>query len=84
MSEVENKVPKDAFDREIRLGDICAYPVRRRSSMWLNKMTVQKITYDVAGNPKIHGQKQDGYKVRVASLDRVVIIGRNNVIPFLE
>jgi len=84
MSDVENKVAKDMFDREIRLGDICIYPVRRGSQMWCNRVTILKITHDIAGNPKLHGQKQDGYPVKVTSLDRVAIIGRDNVIPYME
>jgi hypothetical protein len=85
MSDVvENKAAKDMFDREIRLGDICVYPVRRGSSMWMNRVTVLKITHSPAGEPKLQGQKQDGYPVRVTSLDRVAIIGRDNVVPFLE
>jgi len=84
MSDVVNQVAKDMFDREIRLGDVCVYPVRRGSKMWMNKVTVMKITHNPAGEPKLAGQKQDGYQVRVTSLDRVAIIGRDNVVPTLE
>jgi len=82
MSDCEARTPRDFFDREIKLGDICIYPVRRGSQMWLNRLTVQKISHDPTGQPKISGVKQDGYPVNVTSLERVVVIGRNGVIPF--
>ncbi len=74
-------VAKDMFDREIRVGDICVYPVRRGSQMWMNRLTVQRITFDPAGNPRLSGVKGDGYPVSVTSMDRVAIIGRNNEVP---
>lgn len=74
----------DMFGREIRVGDLCVYPVRRGSSMWMNRITVNKITHDPRGNPKLGGVKGDGYPVNVTSLDRVALIGRDNVVPFLE
>ena len=84
MSDVVNQVAKDMFDREIRVGDICVYPVRRGSQMWMNRVLVMKITHNPRGEPTLSGQKQDGYPVRVTSLDRVAIIGRDNVIPYME
>lgn len=78
------QTPKDMFDREIRIGDICVYPVRRGSQMWVNRVVVQRIIHNARGEPKISGLKQDGYPVNIVSLDRVAIIGRNNVIPSLE
>ena len=81
---IENQPPKDMFDREIKVGDICVYPVRRGSNMWMNRITVNKITHDPRGNAKLSGLKGDGYPVNVTSLDRVALIGRDNVIPFSE
>lgn len=80
----ENKVPRDMFDREIRLGDICVYPVRRGSQMWMNRITVQKLSHDPRGEPRLSGVKQDGYPVNVTSLDRVAIIGRDGLVPYSE
>lgn len=81
---MENATPKDFLDREIRVGDICVYPVRKGSSMWINRVTVQRITRDPAGGFKVHGMKGDGYPVVVTSMDRLTIVGRNNVIPFQD
>ena len=78
------QVPKDMFDREIRVGDVCVYPVRRGSAMWMNRVTVQRISHDPRGAPKLSGVKGDGYPVNVTSLDRVAIIGRDGVVPFAE
>jgi hypothetical protein len=82
MSDVAKKKPEDMFGRVIELGDLCVYPVRRGSQMWMNRITVNSISHDAAGEPRLAGQKQDGYPVRVTSLERVAIIGRNNIIPF--
>ena len=76
--------PRDMFDREIRVGDICVYPVRRGSKMWMNRITINRITHDVKGQPKLNGVKGDGYPVNITSLGRVAIIGRNNLVPFAE
>jgi hypothetical protein len=82
--EAALEVPKDCFDRDIKIGDICVYPVRRGSKMWMNRIVVQKISHDPQGRPKLHGVKGDGWTVNITSLDRVALIGRNNVIPFSE
>lgn len=84
MSEATNAIPEDMFGREIRVGDLCVYPVRRGSAMWMNRLTVQKISYNLRGEAKLSGVKQDGYPVNVTSLDRVALIGRDNVVPFVE
>lgn len=84
MNDTVNKVPKDMFDREIKIGDICAYPVRRGSQMWMNRIVVQRISYNLRGEARLSGLKQDGYPVHVTSLDRIVIVGRDNIIPLLE
>ena len=82
--DVAPQVPKDMFERVIKTGDICVYPVRRGSKMWMNRITVLKISHDESGKAKMSGQKQDGYAVNVTSLDRVAIIGREGTIPFCE
>lgn len=87
MEEKQNEeaqVPRDMFDREIKVGDICVYPVRRGSKMWMNRLVIQKIAHDPRGKPKLSGQKGDGYPVNITSLNRVALIGRGNVIPFSE
>lgn len=76
--------PVDFLDREIRVGDICVYPVRRRSAMWLNRITVHDIKHGPDGSPRIVGLKGDGHTVSVSTLERVAIVGRSNVIPFQE
>lgn len=81
---VEMQTPCDMFGREIKVGDICVYPVRRGSKMWMNRLVIQKVSHDPRGKPKLSGQKGDGYPVNITSLDRVALIGRDNVIPFSE
>jgi len=80
----EKIVAKDFLGREIRIGDICVYPVRRGSSMWLNRLLVQSFAQDVDGSFKLKGQNFNGNSVTVSSLERVVIIGRDNTVPMLE
>lgn len=75
---------KDFADREIKVGDVCAYPVRRGSRMWLNRLLVQAIVPEMDGSLKLKGTNRDGHPVTITTLDRVVIIGRNNTVPMLE
>lgn len=82
MSEI--KKANDMFDREVRVGDICVYPVRRGSRMWMNKVVVKSVVADELGIPIIVGIKQDGYPVRIKALGRVAIIGRDGMVPFVE
>lgn len=78
-----NETPRDYFDREIRVGDICVYPVRKGSQMWINRITVQRIDRGESGF-KVHGVKGDGYPVVVSTMDRLTIVGRDNVVPFKD
>ena len=74
---------KDMFDREIRAGDICVYPVRRGSQMWMATVHVQHVTDESGKRPTVYGVKQLGERpVTITSLDRVAIIGRK-VVPSL-
>ena len=82
MSESINEAPKDFLGRELKVGDVCVYPVRRGSKMWLNRITIQRISH--TNGPKLHGIKGDGYPVNVTSLDRVCLVGRDNMVPFME
>jgi hypothetical protein len=75
---------KDAWGRELRVGDICAYPVRRGSRMWVNRITIQALTRDVAGNPRVKGINKDGANVVISNLENLTLIGRNNTIPLME
>ena len=65
-------VARDFVNREIKAGDTIAYPVRRGSKMWLNRLTVQQI---VAG-PKglqVGGVNSKGRRVTVTNLTNVVV-----------
>ncbi len=84
LDNIELQTAKDMFGREIRVGDLCVYPVRRGSSMWMNRITINNIVHDPRGVPGLSGVKGDGYPVKVTSLGRVAIIGRNNTVPFSE
>jgi hypothetical protein len=75
---------KDAWGRELRVGDVCSYPVRRGSKMWVNRITIQVLTTDVAGNPRVKGINKDGVNVVISNLDNLTLMGRHNVIPMLE
>lgn len=77
------KKPLDFLGREIRVGDVCIYPVRRGSKMWLHRVSIKKILFDPSGEPILRGEREDGYIVRINSLERVVILGRGSV-PSLE
>jgi hypothetical protein len=60
--------PTDFLGREIKAGDTIVYPVRRGSSMWLNKLTVTQAQPD-----SLTGLNPDGRWVTVKNLKNVVV-----------
>lgn len=81
MSEIK---VKDMLDRDILVGDICVYPVRRGSKLWMNRIVVKSITVDDLGKPTVVGIKQDNYPVRVKALDRLAIVGRDGMLGYVQ
>lgn len=74
---------KDTFGRTLRVGDICAYPVRRGSAMRMNRFIIQKIQRGMGDKVILSGTRGDGYTVNITNIKNVVLIGRDKVIPFL-
>jgi hypothetical protein len=70
--------PRDFLDREISVGDIIVYPVRRGSSMWLNKIKVTAIgSVHRQGRREyrpIHGVNENGRRITLSKLERSVIV----------
>jgi hypothetical protein len=60
----------DFTGRTIETGHVVAYPVRRGSQMWLNKLTVTEVR-----NNSIAGFNNIGRPVTIKNLQNVVIIG---------
>lgn len=79
MSEIK---PNDMLGREILVNDLCVYPVRRGSKLWMNRIIIKSIGLDDKGVITLVGMKQDGYPVRVKALDRVAIVGRDGHLPY--
>ena len=66
-------VARDFVDREIKAGNTIAYPVRRGSKMWLNKLTVQQVCEGPKG-PQVSGVNSKGRRVAVTNLGNVVVV----------
>jgi expansin (peptidoglycan-binding protein) len=60
--------PLDFLGREIKIGDTIAYPVRRGSSMWLNKLRVTQVL-----PVSVKGLNADGRWITVHNLNNVVV-----------
>ena len=60
---------KDFLGREIKAGDLVVYPVRRGSSMWMSKMTV-----DSTEGGKLRGSNPEGRLVQLSNLSNVVVV----------
>lgn len=60
---------KDFLNREITVGCMIVYPVRRRSSMWLANMTVTDL-----GDGVVHGVNSKGRRITVSKVSRCVVI----------
>lgn len=60
---------RDFLGREIKVGDELVYPVRRRSSMWLRKITVTDL-----GNGTVSGTGGQGRRVTIFKTERSIIV----------
>lgn len=58
---------KDFFGTEIKAGDTVAYPVRRKSSMTMEQMTVERA------DEKLYGYKADGRRVVVQNINTCIV-----------
>lgn len=61
--------PKDYMGREIKAGDTLVYPVRRGSSMWLNRLLVTQAIADA-----VTGTNPDGRRITVKNLNTAVVV----------
>jgi len=65
--------PTDYLGREIKAGDTLVYPVRRGSSMWLNRILVtQALPAAVTGN------KPDGRRTIIKNLGNTVVVSASD------
>lgn len=65
--------PVDFLNHPITVGHVIVYPVRRGSSMWLNRMTVQQI--DSSGEaPVVVGYSPNGKRIRVKNTQNCVVL----------
>ncbi len=60
---------KDFLGREIEVGCMIVYPVRRQSAMWLTNMTVTDL-----GDGAVHGVNSKGRRITVSKVNRCVVI----------
>jgi hypothetical protein len=59
----------DFLGREIKAGDTIAYPVRRGSSMWMNKLRITQVTPTA-----VTGLNAEGRWVTVRNLKNAVVV----------
>jgi hypothetical protein len=74
MSKSEAPVTslKDFMGRDITVNSTIVYPVRRGSSMWMQKM---KVTQIITGNKvSIGGFNGDGRKITIHNIDNVTVV----------
>ena len=60
---------RDFIGRAIAAGNTVVYPVRRGSSMWLNKLAVTQVDDD-----HITGFNGDGRRITVKNLNNCVVV----------
>lgn len=60
---------KDFLGRDIEVGHLLVYPVRRGGSMWLRRLIVTDLTDDI-----VHGTTDGGRNVWLHRPDRSVIV----------
>lgn len=69
---------KDLLNREILIGDIIAYPVRKSSSLWMEHGEVKQIITSGRHALKL---TRDGRTVTVFNINNCVICGRVPRLP---
>ena len=65
--------------REILPGCTVVYPVRRGSSMWLNKLSVTQVVR--GSKPTLTGFNDTGRRVTLHNIANVVVVGEQNASP---
>jgi len=66
-------MPVDVTGRELKIGQRVAYPVRKRSDMWLSTARIESIS-EGAGGFTLHARNPEGRALRITALERVVIV----------
>ena len=60
---------KDFLGREIVAGNTVVYPVRRGSSLWMNRMTVLGTT-----NGVLTGNNPEGRRINLTNIENVTVV----------
>jgi endonuclease/exonuclease/phosphatase family metal-dependent hydrolase len=60
---------RDFLLKEIKVGDTLVYPIRRRSAMWLSKITVTDV-----GSNSVSGTNTTGRRVTIFKTERSIIV----------
>ncbi len=76
MSQPMESTPvsaKDFLGNEIRVRDTIIYPVRRGSSMWLKRLTVDAVR-DTANGVRVSGRNDAGNPVSIQNIQNCVVV----------
>ncbi len=75
MSEASERPveAKDFMDKAIVAGVTICYPVRRGSSMWLKKLTVEAVR-DTPRGISVSGVGESGRRVSIFNLNNCVVV----------
>ena len=63
----------DFMGREIKANDTSVYPVRRGSSMWMQRIKVTQVVSDATG-VSIGGFNGEGRKITIHNIANVVVV----------
>ena len=66
----------DFLGRIIEVNDTLVYPVRRKSAMWMSRITVSKVESDV-----IHGTNPQGRFVKLTNLVNTIVVRPGQITP---
>lgn len=76
MSQPVESIPATALDylgNEIKVRDIIVYPVRRRSAMWMKKLTVDAIR-DTTNGVRVSGRNEAGNPVSIQNIQNCIVV----------
>lgn len=64
---------RDFLGNLITVTDVIVYPVRRKSSMWMKKLTVDAVR-DTANGVRVSGRNEAGNPVSIQNIENCIVI----------
>jgi hypothetical protein len=72
---------RDFLGNLITVTDVIVYPVRRKSSMWMKKLTVDAVR-DTTNGVRVSGRNEAGNPVSIQNIENCIVV--TSCLPVVE